>query len=74
MCQALQLLVQEPLSSADWDRCGLSFPTIWKKMRDGTFPRSREVGVQKKLWIESEIDAWIDAQPKTRLKGDVEAA
>jgi predicted DNA-binding transcriptional regulator AlpA len=52
-------------------RIGLSFTTIWKYMRQGTFPRSRECG-GKTCWLESEIDAWILARPIRRLKGDPE--
>jgi prophage regulatory protein len=55
------------------DRVGVTFPTIWKWMREGKFPRSRELG-GKVAWIESEIEAWIAALPVRRLKGDGEAA
>ncbi len=50
-------------------RVGLSFPTIWKQMRDGKFPRGRVVG-GKTAWLESEIDQWIATLPERRLKGD----
>ena len=51
------------------DRVGLSYPTIWTYMRNGTFPRSRVVGGQV-AWLASEVAAWIDGLPKRRLKGD----
>lgn len=51
------------------DRVGVTFPTIWKWMREGKFPRSRELG-GKSCWIESEVEAWINALPTRRLKGD----
>ena len=50
-------------------RVGLSYPTIWKQMRNGTFPRGRAVG-GKTAWLESEIDNWIAGLPERRLKGD----
>ena len=50
-------------------RVGLSYPTIWKQMRDGKFPRGRAVG-GKTAWLESEIDSWIAGLPERRLKGD----
>ena len=50
-------------------RVGLTYPTIWKQMRNGTFPRGRAVG-GKTAWLESEIDNWIAALPERRLKGD----
>jgi predicted DNA-binding transcriptional regulator AlpA len=51
------------------DVVGLSFPTIWAWMRDGKFPRSREVG-GKTFWLASEIEQWIIDRPVRRLKGD----
>lgn len=48
---------------------GHTFPTVWAWMRDGRFPRSREVG-GKAYWFEHEIDAWLEALPRTKLKGD----
>jgi len=53
------------------DRIGLSFPTVWKLMTEGKFPRSVVVGA-KTAWVESEIEAWIAALPRRRLKGDDE--
>jgi predicted DNA-binding transcriptional regulator AlpA len=53
------------------DRTGLTYPTIWKKMRAGAFPRSRDLG-GKVAWVKTEIDAWIAALPVKRLKGDAE--
>ena len=59
-------------------RVGLSYPTIWKMMRQGRFPRSRVCG-GKSAWLEHEIESWIesreaipvgscwDAQKQTRM-------
>jgi predicted DNA-binding transcriptional regulator AlpA len=48
---------------------GVTFPTIWSWMRNGTFPRSRVVG-GKSMWFSSEIEAWLAALPVRQLKGD----
>ena len=48
----------------------LSFPTIWAKMRAGTFPRGRVSGSGKSFWLSTEIEAWMTALPTRRLKGD----
>jgi predicted DNA-binding transcriptional regulator AlpA len=48
---------------------GLTFPTIWKMMRAGTFPRSRVVG-QKSLWLSTDLEQWLAGLPIRRLKGD----
>jgi len=51
-------------------KTGMSYPTIWQWMIDGTFPRSREVG-GRVGWIESEVDDWIARRPIAPLKGDL---
>lgn len=51
------------------DRVGVSYPTLWAWMREGKFPRSRQLG-GKAAWVESEIEDWITALPVRRLKGD----
>jgi predicted DNA-binding transcriptional regulator AlpA len=51
------------------DRVGVTYPTIWQWMREGKFPRSRELG-GRSAWLESEVDAWIINRPTRRLKGD----
>jgi prophage regulatory protein len=53
-------------------RVGLSYPTVWRMMRDGKFPRSRVAGGQS-MWFESEIDAWLADLPLRELKGDAPA-
>jgi len=50
------------------DKVGVTYPTIWKLMRQGAFPRSVVVG-GKVAWLEHEVDAWIAALPRRRLKG-----
>jgi predicted DNA-binding transcriptional regulator AlpA len=49
---------------------GCTYPTLWKMMREGNFPRSRAVG-GKSMWLSTEVDAWMAALPLRRLKGDV---
>ena len=48
---------------------GVSYPTIWSMMRANTFPRSRVVG-GKSMWLSTEVEAWMAALPRSRLKGD----
>jgi predicted DNA-binding transcriptional regulator AlpA len=50
-------------------RLGVSYPTIWLWMRNGTFPRARKLG-GKTCWLESDIEQWIDEMPVVALKGD----
>jgi predicted DNA-binding transcriptional regulator AlpA len=48
-------------------RVPFSFVTIWKWMREDKFPRSRNGG-GKAVWVEAEIEAWINARPVNPLK------
>ena len=55
------------------DLIGLSYPSIWDKMRKGTFPRSVSLGPGRRgrvAWRESEIEKWIKELPIAPLKGD----
>ena len=44
------------------DRTGLSRSTIYLKISKGTFPRHIRLGVRCVGWLESEIDAWMQAR------------
>jgi predicted DNA-binding transcriptional regulator AlpA len=48
---------------------GLSYGTIWSRMRACAFPRGRDIG-GRTAWLESEVKAWIASRPIRRLKGD----
>ena len=56
------------------DRVGVTFPTLWKWMLAGKFPRSRNLFDGKVAWVESEVEEWISSLPIQPLKGDEEAA
>jgi prophage regulatory protein len=56
------------------DHVGVSYPTIWRWMQEGSFPRARAIG-GKIAWIEAEVENWINRRPLKPLKGDdVEAS
>lgn len=44
-------------------RVKLSRSTIYRRLEEGTFPRPRTLGTGCVRWLQSEIDAWIDALP-----------
>jgi predicted DNA-binding transcriptional regulator AlpA len=50
-------------------RIGSSYPTIWKWMRSGIFPRSVVVG-GRVAWYEDEIEKWLNSLPRQNLLGD----
>src|SRR5689334_16848584 len=49
--------------------CGVTYQIIWRRMRSGTFPRSRIVG-GRSMWLSDEVEAWLRALPVRPLKGD----
>jgi prophage regulatory protein len=51
-------------------RVGATYPSVWKWMREGKFPRARELTNGRIAWLESEIEAWIESLPVRKLKGD----
>jgi predicted DNA-binding transcriptional regulator AlpA len=50
------------------DKVGVTYPTIWKLMRQGAFPRAVVIG-SKVAWLEHEVDEFIANLPRRRLKG-----
>jgi predicted DNA-binding transcriptional regulator AlpA len=53
-------------------KVGLSYVSVWKLIREGAFPRSVVIGGGKNAWLEHEVDAWIAALPRRRLKGQTD--
>ncbi|MDD3020128.1 MAG: AlpA family transcriptional regulator [Alphaproteobacteria bacterium] len=47
-------------------RTGLSRSTIYLNISKGTFPRHISLGARCVGWLESEIDAWMQARIDTR--------
>ena len=40
-------------------RVGLKRSSIYQRMNEGRFPRSRSLGAKCAVWVEAEIDEWI---------------
>jgi predicted DNA-binding transcriptional regulator AlpA len=52
---------------------GVTFPTVWKWMRTGQFPRARIIGQgpsSKSVWRSDEVERWLARLPTRALKGD----
>ena len=45
-------------------RTALGRSSIYRKMRDGSFPEPLKVGVRAVRWRESEIEGWLAARPR----------
>ncbi|HEX8223391.1 MAG TPA: AlpA family transcriptional regulator [Allosphingosinicella sp.] len=41
------------------DRTGLSRSTLYRKVKDGTFPKQVRIAVRCAGWRESAVDAWL---------------
>ena len=49
-------------------RTALGRTTIYRKMREGSFPEPLKIGARAVRWPESEIEAWLASRP--RATGD----
>ena len=49
------------------ERVGVSYPCLWRWMRDGKFPVALEVG-GRCAWLESDIDEWMQSRPLRQYK------
>jgi prophage regulatory protein len=43
-------------------------PTLWSWVRAGKFPRPRAISDNKTVWVEAEVDAWMQARPLRNYK------
>jgi len=43
-------------------RTGRSRTSIWRGVREGTFPRPVKIGLRSVAWPAHSIDTWIEAQ------------
>lgn len=42
-------------------RVGLKRSAIYQRMSEGRFPKSRSLGPKCAVWVESEVEEWIEA-------------
>lgn len=47
-----------PMKDLKAEGVRLSAATIWRKVRDGSFPRPVQVSAGRVAWVKSEIEAW----------------
>ena len=41
-------------------RVGVSRPTIYRWMREGTFPKQISISANSVIWLESDVTKWMD--------------
>ena len=51
-------------------RTGLSRSTIYLRMAQGTFPKMIPLGPRAVGWVESEVEAWLQAQVAMARTGE----
>lgn len=47
-------------------RVGLRRSAIYQRMSEGRFPKCRALGAKCSVWVEAEIDAWINSVASNR--------
>jgi prophage regulatory protein len=47
-------------------RTGLSRSTLYRRISEGRFPSPIQLGGRAVGWLDSDIDAWIEAQMRAR--------
>lgn len=43
------------------DRVGLRRSAIYQRMSEGRFPKCRSLGAKCSVWVEAEINVWIES-------------
>ena len=41
-------------------RVGVRCPTIYRWMREGTFPKQISIGANSVVWLESDVTKWME--------------
>ena len=47
-------------------RVGVSRPTIYRWMKEGTFPKQITIGANSVVWLESDVTKWMDQRIRAR--------
>ena len=42
------------------DRVGLRRTAVYERVKEGEFPKPRSLGPRCSVWVESEIDEWVN--------------
>jgi prophage regulatory protein len=51
-------------------KTGLSRASIYRYAARGLFPARRRIGPGRVAWLASEVLAWMESRPRTRLRGE----
>jgi len=53
------------------NRVGMSAPTLWRRVKDKSFPQPISLGGRSVGWLESEVNEWIKARAALRNQSAV---
>ena len=53
------------------NRVGLRRSAIYQRMSEGRFPKSRSLGPKCTVWVEAEIDEWVQAVARNSSRSDL---
>ena len=48
------------------NRVGMSAPTLWRRVKDKSFPQPISLGGRSIGWLQSEVNEWIKARAALR--------
>lgn len=46
--------------------CGVSRPSVYRKMKEGTFPKQLKLGTAAVGWLRAEVEQWINEKAQAR--------
>lgn len=44
------------------DVTGLSMSTIWRREKEGSFPKRRKISQRRVGWLASEVEQWLNSR------------
>jgi predicted DNA-binding transcriptional regulator AlpA len=50
------------------EKIPITAPTLWQWVRSSKFPKPRAISPNKVVWIQAEVDAWMQSRPIPRYK------
>lgn len=46
------------------ERVGVSHMTVWRWVKEGTFPKPRSLGPNRIAWLSSDVIDWMTSRPE----------
>ena len=49
---------------------GLFRPSVYRRMKDSSFPKPKRLGPRASRWSENEVVAWLESRPEGGNEGE----